>query len=240
MRRGGNENAKCDGDAMCGRYGGPKELEVYADYLPVHGPFDDVKLQLEYSIGQMAPVFARNREGEVVIQTMRMGLIPHSWNFAVKDWRYSTHNARLETIVTNGSFARSWARGRRCIVPAQWVAERLGVVDVPGGKLQADFHDSQGHALGLAGLWDCAETRDGRLLSFALITREPGLRMAQVHPREVCVLKPEEWARYLTGGQAVDLSAPWPDDAWTLYLPNASRKRIELASSDLFTPQSVA
>ena len=225
---------------MCGRYGGPKDLEVYAGYLPVQRPLDDVKLQLEYSIGQMAPVFARNRQGQVVVQTMRMGLTPHSWTAPVKEWRYSTHNARLETIATNGSFARSWARGRRCIVPAQWIAERLGVVDVPGGKLQADFHDSQGRPLGLASLWDCAETSEGRLLSFALITREPGPRMAKVHPREVCALKPEQWAPYLAGDQPVDLAAPWPDDAWTVYLPNASRKRIEQAPHDLFAPQSAA
>ena len=225
---------------MCGRYGGPKSLEVYAGFLPMKAPFDGVTLQLEYSIGQMAPVFARDRDGQVVVQLMRFGLIPHSWKSAAKEWRYSTHNARLETVATNDSFARSWARGRRCIVPAQWVAERLGVVDVPGGKLQTDFHDSRGHVLGLAGLWDCADTPSGRLLSFALITRQPGTRMAQIHPREVCILPPEEWATYLADGQNLDISKPWPDDAWTVYLPIASRKKIEQAAPDLFAPQSAA
>lgn len=225
---------------MCGRYGGPKALEVYAGFLPVAPPFKQENPQFEYSIGQTAPVFARNREGAVVVQSMRMGLIPHSWPGHVKDWRYSTHNARLETIGSNESFARSWNRGRRCIVPAQWVSETLRVVDVPGGRLQADFHDRDAKPLGLAGLWDCADTADGWILSFALITRAPGPRMAQFHPREVCVLEPDQWAPYLTEAAAPELSRPWADDAWTMILPPSSRKRLEHTAPDLFAAQSAA
>jgi hypothetical protein len=64
---GRTENAKSGGDDMCGRYGGPKALEVYAGFLPVDPPFEALTLQPEYAIGQMAPVYARNRDGQVVV-----------------------------------------------------------------------------------------------------------------------------------------------------------------------------
>ena len=225
---------------MCGRYGAPRDLEVYAAFLPVTSPLQAIDLQLEYSIGQLAPVFAINRDGQVAVQMMRMGLIPHSWTGHVKDWSCSTHNARLETIDGNKSFARAWSRGRRCIVPAAWVSERLGVVDAPGGKLQADFHDRDGRPLGLAALWDYANTADGQVLSFALITRQPGPRMAPFHPREVCVLPSETWKSYLVNVADVDLAQPWPDDAWKMTLPPVSRKRIAETPADLFAPQNAA
>ena len=218
---------------MCGRYGGPKELEVYAGFLPVAAPFEGIMLQPEYSIGQMAPVFARNRDGQVVVQPMRMGLIPHSWSRHIKDWRYSTHNARLETIASNDSFARSWANGWRCIIPASWIGETLRVVDVPGGRLPADLYRRDGRPMGLSGLWDFARTADGPLLSFALITRAPGPKMFEVHPREVCVLDPELWSGYLSNDD-VGLERPWGDDDWALKLPVKSRKKVEEAGSDLF------
>ncbi len=225
---------------MCGRYGGPKELEVYAGFLPVAAPFEGITLQPEYSVGQMAPVFAKNRDGQFVVQLMRMGLIPHSWSRDIKDWRYSTHNARLETIATNESFARSWAGGRRCVVPAAWIGESLRVVDVPGGRLSAELYRRDGRPMGLAGVWDFAKTTDGPLLSFALITRAPGPKMSDVHPREVCVIDPEACAAYLDG-QDIGLGTPWSDDGWALRLPERSRKKVSDAPADMFGPsRSVA
>ena len=222
---------------MCGRYGGPKELEVYAGFLPVAAPFEDITLQPEYSIGQKAPVFAKNRDGQVVAQSMRLGLIPNSWSQPIKAWRYSTHNARLETIATNQSFARSWANGWRCVVPAAWIGETLHVVDVPSGRLPAEFYRRDGRPMGLAGVWDFAKTHDGPVLSFALITRAPGPKMFEVHPREVCVIDPELWAPYLDG-ETVDLSTPWESESWGLRLPERSRKKVAESPQDMFTPQS--
>ena len=220
---------------MCGRYGGPKDLEVYAGFLPVAPPFQGAELRPEYSIGQMAPVFAKNRERRVVLQAMRLGLIPHSWPRAIKDWRYSTHNARLETVATNESFARSWANGWRCIVPAAWIGESLRVVDVPSGRLSADLLRRDGRPMGLAGVWDYAKTADGPLLSFALITRQPGPKMFEVHPREVCVVEPELWAPYLNN-EDVDLARPWGDSDWILRLPERSRNKVAETGADLFQP----
>ncbi len=222
---------------MCGRYGGPKDLEVYAGYLPVEPLFEPIELRPEYTIGSRAPVFAKNRTGQVVVQSMRMGFIPHWYHGAIKDWEPSTHNARLETLGQKESFARSWNRGWRCVVPAAWISESLGVVDAPGGRLAADFLRQDGQPMGLAGLWDYAVTADGPLLSFALITREPGAKMKSVHPREVCVIESELWAAYLEHGD-IGLGRPWADDAWLMRFPEKSRKKIAESSGDLFSPRA--
>ncbi len=220
---------------MCGRYGGPRDLDVFAGFLPVRRPFSGLDLKPEYSVGQMAPIFAKNHDGQVVVQAMRMGLIPHSWPRHIKEWRYSTHNARLETIATNESFALSWAKGWRCIVPASWISESLRVVDVPDCRLNADFLRRDGRPMGLAGVWDYAKTADGPLLSFTLITRQPGPKMNDVHPREVCVIEPELWVPYLNN-EDIDLGKPWGDDDWALRLPERSRKKVAETGADLFQP----
>ena len=48
--------------------------------------------------------------------------------------------------------------------------------------------------MGIAGLW--SEDADAAL-SFTMLTNEPGLDIAPVHDRQVCVLKPEDWAAWL-------------------------------------------
>jgi len=46
--------------------------------------------------------------------------------------------------------------------------------------------------MAIAALW-----RDGDVPSFTMLTAEPGADMAPYHDRQVCVLRPEEWAAWL-------------------------------------------
>ena len=63
--------------------------------------------------------------------------------------------------------------------------------------------------MGIAGLW--SEDKDGAL-SFTMLTTEPGPDIASIHDRQVCVLKPEQWADwlFLTKPEA-ELLAPLPE-----------------------------
>ncbi|WP_209719819.1 MULTISPECIES: SOS response-associated peptidase family protein [Asticcacaulis] len=114
------------------------------------------------------------------------------------------------------SCSRAWAKKRRVIVPAscywEW-SERLGRSRVP--KQRWCIEPDSDEPLAMAGLWDHAQTADGPVLSFAILTRTPGERMQRLHDREPVVLARSEMAAWLDG-KALDLSTPWNDDAFRL------------------------
>jgi len=45
------------------------------------------------------------------------GLVP--WFAKTAKLSYSTNNCRWETAATAASFKQSWARGQRCVIPAE-------------------------------------------------------------------------------------------------------------------------
>jgi len=47
------------------------------------------------------------------------------------------------------------------------------------------------------GLWDVAETTDGRIESFTIVTTAPGPDCAPYHNRQPVVLEPDQWAAWL-------------------------------------------
>ena len=51
----------------------------------------------------------------------RWGLIP--WFSKTADIKFSTNNARSEELASKASFKDPWARGQRCIIPADWFDE---------------------------------------------------------------------------------------------------------------------
>ena len=77
------------------------------------------------------------------------GLIP----FFAKEPRvaYSTFNARFEEITTKASYEAPWARGQRCIVPAQSFDEPNWET---GRNVWWRFARRDGEPWGLAGLWN--------------------------------------------------------------------------------------
>lgn len=141
------------------------------------------------------------RAGEVVCEDGVFGLLPH---FATElAYGRKTYNARSETVHSLPSFKAAWARGWRCVIPAEafyepsWetgraVRWRIGLPgDVP---------------MGIAGIWRRWRHPDGReLASFAMLTVN-----ADGHPvmqrfhkpgeekRMVVVLRPEEYLPWLT------------------------------------------
>ena len=52
--------------------------------------------------------------------------------------------------------------------------------------------------------------------AFAMLTTEPGPDVAPIHPRQVVVLGPGEWARWLDGPEPEALLRPSPAEALTV------------------------
>jgi hypothetical protein len=145
------------------------------------------------------------------------GLLPH-W---AKDRTLGRHtyNARTETVANKASFRDAWARGQRCIIPADAFFEP----DWRSGRsVSTRIAPSDGAPMGIAGLWSAWRSHEGEVLSFAMLTVN-----ADAHPfmrhfhkpddekRMVVVLPPALYTQWLraTPAQSMDVirTCPAPD-----------------------------
>src|SRR5687768_4921525 len=94
---------------MCGRYI-LAQAAAAERYFKVHGtPWSP---SFNVAPTQKVPV-VRIKEGQRAGETLRWGLIPF---FAKGEPpKYSTINARVETVETAASYRGPWKRGQRCL-----------------------------------------------------------------------------------------------------------------------------
>lgn len=133
--------------------------------------------------------------------------------------KLSTFNARSESVATSPTFGGAWAKGQRCIVPAEAVYEpdwRSGR-HVPTRLQRAD-----GKPMGLAGLWDNWVAPGGDvLMSFTMLTIN-----AAAHPLMRHLHKPQDEKRMVVILQESDY------DAWL----NADLASHSVVIENLLTP----
>jgi putative SOS response-associated peptidase YedK len=139
----------------------------------------------------VGPIFPRKRgpfirasaEGKRQVIVGQWGLIP--WFAKELPLKYSTNNARIETVATAATFKQSWARGRRCIIPAQSFDEP----NWESGKNEWwRPRRADGRAWGLAGLWSMwLDKGTGEVVeSYTMITMN-----ADLHPLMQRMHKPD-------------------------------------------------
>jgi putative SOS response-associated peptidase YedK len=161
---------------MCGRYSTPEQSEAER-YFAVHLQHWQFERSYNVAPSQLVPVI-RGGEGQREGLMMRWGLVP----FFAKGVppKYSTINARVETIETSPCYRGPWRRAQRCILPAagffEWHLQ-------PGGAKQPFFIRTADQPLfGFAGLWDSSRREDGSALqSCTIITMAANPLMAQIH-----------------------------------------------------------
>jgi putative SOS response-associated peptidase YedK len=123
----------------------------------------------------------------------RWWLVPFFHRKSVKEWKPMCTNARAETVATTATFREPFKR-RRCLVPAshffEWTGER-------GAKTMWRFTMAGADLFCFAGLWDRAETADGVLESFTIVTTAAGPDCAPYHNRQPVILEAEKWATWL-------------------------------------------
>ncbi len=100
----------------------------------------------------------------------RWGLMPHSVRAdgLAKAEKLSTFNARSETAANSFTYRGAWARGQRCIIPAEAFFEP----DWRSGRaVPTRFERADGAPLGIAGLWDRYRNAAGELVdSYTMLT----------------------------------------------------------------------
>lgn len=181
---------------MCNAY---EQHVSHADYtraiaaLELAGSADDEAALItadDLRIGDLGPVLRAAGNG-VELVTMRFGFPPQ--------------RPKAGPIFNFKSDGRDFTESRRCVVVLSGFFEFTGS-KYPKTKHRFALKDSP--VMGIAGLW--SEDKDGAL-SFTMLTTEPGPDIAPIHDRQVCVLRPTDWAAWLfLSRPQEDLLAPLP------------------------------
>lgn len=203
---------------MCSNYVPVTRLDRLLSFFGV-APSGDMDLPEEVYPLKLAPFIrlAADGSGAKVIEAGQYGLLPH---FATElQYGRKTYNARCETVATLASFRESWAKSRRCIIPAEalfepkyingvaerWRIQQLG--EVP---------------MGVAGIYRRHETlKDAKgnpLWTFAMITcncdEHPFYRQFHApgeEKRMPVILHPEDYEKWLrcSPDEARIMCEPW-------------------------------
>src|SRR5579871_1198780 len=200
---------------MCNRYGYKDPLaamqrtfselaHVRWDGLEPNAPLDQIRPT------DRAPIIRPASDG-VEIVMLRWGLIPSTWRGSIKGWGEHMRgnpltNARSETVSTTGGFRDAYP-ARRCLVPATHYFEWAIDPERPKGRrLMWKFTVPSQPTFAFPGLWDHAETADGPMGSFTLLTSAPGPDQAPYHNRQPVILRRDQWVDWLDPTKDM---APW-------------------------------
>ena len=166
---------------MCNRYVTPEQAEI----------------ERLWHIGAQSPLppwprsvfpraqgpFVRWRDGRRELVVGQWGLIPHFADSPAL--RYQTNNARSEEVAGKASYRLPWARGQRCIIPAESFDEPCWE---SGRNVWWRFRRADGAPWGLAGLWNTwLDRKTGELVeSYTMLTIN-----ADAHPLMSRMHKPD-------------------------------------------------
>lgn len=168
---------------MCNSY---EQQVAYAAYrkaiaaadlaTPASETEDDLPCAEDVKIGDIGPVLVVSGNG-VELKPMTFGWPPP--------------RPKAGPVFNFKSDGRNFAESRRCVIVLSGFYEFTGS-KYPKAKYRFALRDSP--VIGIAGLW--SEADDGAL-SFTMLTTAPGPDIEPYHDRQVCVLRPEEWAAWL-------------------------------------------
>ncbi len=131
---------------------------------------------------------------------MRWGLVP-SWSKEISN-KYSTFNARIESIEEKPAFRNAWRKNQKCLIPAlgyyEWQSE--------AGAKQPYFVTSfDKQPLVFAGLWDECLFGDASLQSCTIITTESKAPLKELHGRMPVMLDVDAAKQWLNSDDDKEL-----------------------------------
>jgi len=199
---------------MCGRY--VTKIDAATErYWSIIEPWAQQVELYNVAPSRLVPVIvARTRRAGVF---MRWGLIPF-WAKGEPP-KYSTINARAETLATAASYRGPWSRAQRCIFPVlgfyEWKA-------VAGRKEPYYIRMAGGEPFGLAGLWDRSVRPDGNAVeSCTIITVPANPLVASIHAqgRMPALVTAQTASAWLEGppDDARALLGPYPAELMDAY-----------------------
>jgi putative SOS response-associated peptidase YedK len=202
---------------MCGRYVSPEEASIEREFNLVRTEWQ-FPTNFNVAPSQTVPI-VRIDGGNPASALVRWGLVPF---FAKgKPGKYSTFNARAETLTSSASYRGAWAGARRCIVPALGFYEWH--VRADGSKQPFFIHVEDQSVFGFAGLWERSRADAATVVeSCTIITLPANEMMAQIHntkARMPAILPRELRDVWLCGNPEAAAAAltPYPAERMVAY-----------------------
>ncbi len=193
--------------SMCGRFVLAMPFNLLAEWLEAN--FDE-QIGLDYrprwNIAPTSRILAmRSYDGERRIEEYRWGLIPN-WSKDIP--KFSTHNARVETISTKPTFRHAFASGQRVLIPADGYYE-WQVLGEPSKPVKQPWYMTSKDQLHLAfaGIyepWSAHGPGGVKINTCSVITTTPGPDIGEIHDRQPVVLSRDTWDTWLDPETSVD------------------------------------
>ena len=222
---------------MCGRYASPDEAAIEREFDLVHAAWE---FPPSFNVAPTHSVpIVRTVEGTRRGALMRWGLIPYFARGVPP--KYSTINARVETVRTAASYRGPWNRGQRCLVVVRGFFEWQVQADCKT-KMPFYIRVNDQDVFAFAGLWDSSRTDAGdRIESCTHITVPANGLVGEIHntkQRMPAILAKEDREAWLTGSTEEAWAAlkPYPDEH-TIAWPVSTRvNSLRNNDAQLITP----
>ena len=164
---------------MCGRFNGIPESDFQAFGLKAPPRYHQ-----SHNIAPGTYQAVLLKESPLHAELMKWGLIPF-WSKEPKV-KFSTINARSETIATSPAFREAFKK-RRCLIPASGFYEWMRHKD--GTKQPYYIHLKSRPVFSFAGIWDSwKDVEEKELRTFSIVTTTPNDLMASIHTRIPVIL----------------------------------------------------
>ena len=178
---------------MCGRYNLITDTKALVDFFEIDQVLVEAKgLRPRYNIapGQSVPIIRNAGQGNELLLA-RWGLIPH-WS-REPSTKYSTINARAETVAEKPSYRDAFKR-KRCLIPANGFYEWRRDGD---RKTPHHIHAPDNGLLAFAGVWDHWDKQGEGFDSCSIIVTTASRIMQPIHERMPVILNPAQYSTWL-------------------------------------------
>ncbi len=184
---------------MCGRIYVPSEAEIERYWHIGRSNGNPFPRRYNVAPGQGNPdlhvaVVRAETEGGIELARMQWWLLP--WFSKEPRCKYSTFNARIETVARASAFRDPFMRSR-CLVPV------FGYYEWQHGskaKIPWLVHAGDGQLMHFAGLWDRWHREDRVIESFTIIVGPASESIRSIHDRQPVIVPPEKQHAWLDRG----------------------------------------
>jgi len=203
---------------MCGRYT-LRELDLIRaglgfELLPRFEEFSETHRNGLYNIApsQLAPVVRVDENGKPVIDLAKWGFVP-SW--ATGKPMPKPINAKSETAAASGMYRTAFKRGR-VLIPADGFYEPKGAKTLKNRPWYY-FQKPDASLFAFGGLLESG--------TFALLTTAPGRVVGAIHDRQLLIIPPGDYQRWLDpAADVADLLQPGEYELESWPVSNAAKR----------------